>query len=219
MKYGFDEDALSLLLPPLDGLSPKRRRHILEVASMAARIGRIYCSDSEDVTLLRAAALLHDLTKEYTTERHIEILESRGIAVSDIEKAAPKTLHAMSAAALIPESFPLFACSELIGAVRWHTTGRENMTLFEKIIYLADYIDESREYPECVRLRESFWSAHPENMSEDEKYRHMTDVLLDSFEVTYRDLLSEGRPIHPATNDARNYLLLERAGMSAPEAK
>lgn len=159
---------------------------------------------------LRAAALLHDITKEYSYDRQLSVGEALGIVFSDIEKAAPKTLHAITAAASIPVRYPEFADDEIISGVRFHTTGRAGMTMFEKIIYFADYIDESRTFPDCVRLRGMFWDPDPASMTPTELDEHFTDVLIESYDVTVRGLIDDGLPIHPATSEARNELILSK---------
>ena len=127
-----------------------------------------------------------------------------------MELLAPKTLHAKTAAMLIPEKYPELADSEVISAVRWHTTGRAGMTVTEKIVYLADYIDETRKFDDCVRLREMFWSAEPEKMSEDEREAHLRDVLIASFKMTVAGLRLGDSPISPDTADALNYEICEK---------
>ncbi|MBP5173542.1 MAG: bis(5'-nucleosyl)-tetraphosphatase (symmetrical) YqeK [Clostridia bacterium] len=187
-------------------LSPKRLIHVLAVEDMAVRLGRIYLPRDEG--RLRAAALLHDITKEYTVDRHLGVCRKYGIKPTAIETAAPKTLHAITAAALIPDEYPALADPGVILAVRWHTTGRRGMTMLEKLIYLADYIDESRTFPECVRLRGMFWDADPASMDAEERKEHLTRVLIESFDITVRGLLDDGLPIHPSTSEARNSLIL-----------
>ncbi|MBO4321705.1 MAG: bis(5'-nucleosyl)-tetraphosphatase (symmetrical) YqeK [Clostridia bacterium] len=187
-------------------LSPKRLIHVLAVEDMAVRLCRIYLPRDEG--RLRAAALLHDITKEYTVERHLGVCRKYGIKPTAIETAAPKTLHAITAAALIPDEYPALADPGVIRAVRWHTTGRRGMTMLEKLIYLADYIDESRTFPECVRLRGMFWDADPASMDAEERKEHLTRVLIESFDITVRGLLDDGLPIHPSTSEARNSLIL-----------
>ena len=188
-------------------LSPKRLIHVLAVEEMAVRLGRLYLPPREEVRL-RAAALLHDITKEYSVERHLEVCRKYGIKPTAIETAAPKTLHAITAAALIPDEYPALADPGVIRAVRWHTTGRRGMTVLEKLIYLADYIDESRTFPECVRLRGMFWDADPASMDVEERKEHLTRVLIESFDITLRGLIEDGMPIHPSTSEARNSLIL-----------
>ncbi len=186
-------------------MSPRRFFNNAEVEKMAAYIGRIYAPDK--VMMLRAAALLHDITKENITEWHLKVCAERGIELDKDAPFAPKTLHAITAAALIPEAFPEFADDEIISCVRWHTTGREGMTLEEKLIYLADYIDMSRTFDDCVVLREGFMSAHPEKMSEKERLLHLDDILITSYSMTIEGLLEENLPISADTVRARNQLI------------
>ena len=156
------EEMLTKLRGELEGvMSPKRYRHTVEVERMAERLGALYAPDQ--IPLLRAAALLHDITKEFSLQTQLQILKKFDIITYYSDEISPKTLHARTAACQIPEQYPAFASPVVIDAVRWHTTGRAGMTVCEKIIYLADYIDMSRTFPDCVELREMFWCADPES--------------------------------------------------------
>lgn len=189
-------------------MSPKRARHTLAVEQMAARLAALYCPEKEQI--LRVAALLHDVTKEWPTEQHVAFLEANGIEVTALDLAAPKTLHARTAAVLIPAAYSAYADVEVVSAVRWHTTGREGMSATEKIVYLADYIDDSRTFPDCVKLRSAFWDADPESMSQAEREAHLTSVLVQSFDMTISGLLEDGAPVSPDTFCARNSLILQQ---------
>ena len=175
---------------------------------MAERIGRIYAPDK--LYILRAAALLHDITKEYSANLQLKICAEYNISLTEGDVYAAKTLHARTAAALIPERYPNFAIPEVVSAVRWHTTGRAQMTVSEKIIYLADYIDMSRKFSDCVELRDYFFSKDASKMSEDERMAHLDDTLLISLDMTIRGLLEKGAPIADATIGARNELAILR---------
>ncbi len=188
-------------------MSPKRARHTLAVEQMAARLAALYCPEKEQ--MLRVAALLHDVTKEWSTDQHAAFLSAHGIMPTTMDLAAPKTLHAKTAALLIPEQYPEYASDEVIAAVRYHTTGREGMTLCEQIVYLADYIDDSRTFPDCVRLRESFWGAAPESMTQSERETHLLRVLVQSFDMTVTGLIEDGAPVSQDTFLARNSLILK----------
>ena len=202
----FDEKQLTALREKVsEGMSPKRFFHTAEVEKMAKRLGALYCP--EQIPMLRAAALLHDVTKEYSSEKHLEILSDFGINVSKQDILTPKTLHARTAALLIPTAYSEFADPALVLAVRYHTTGRANMTLPEKLIYLADYIDESRAFPDCVKLREMFWGARPEEMGEKERLSHLDRVLVTSFDMTIAGLLADGALVSEDTVAARNHLI------------
>ena len=84
------------------------------------------------------------------------------------------------------------------------------MTLVEQLVYLADYIDMSRTFEDCVRLREFFFSAKPEQMDEQARRRHLRDTMILSFDMTFAALLAEGTPISPDSTDARNELVCAR---------
>ena len=199
------EESISRLREKIsDRMSGKRLAHTLAVEKMAVRIGNIYCPERTDV--LAAAALLHDITKEKTTEEHIAICERYGAEYTNENVAAPKTFHAITAAASISVEFPEFNDAEIISAVRYHTTGREEMTLTEKIIYIADYIDETRTFPDCITLREMFWVSDVESMSEAERLLHLDRVVLRSLEMTVADLIECGRVINSDTLAAKEYI-------------
>ncbi len=188
-------------------LSEKRCYHTLCVEKMAVRIARIYCPEKEDV--LRVSALLHDITKEYPKEKQLEIFKKHGEALAREEISASSTWHARTAALVIPEEYKEYALPEVINAVRYHTTGREGMSKCEKIIYLADYIDESRTYDDCVALRREFFAPCFEEMSEGEKMLHLNKVILHSFDITMTDLIKRGKTINRDTISSRNGVIFE----------
>lgn len=204
----FDEAMLAALRRDVGAdMSQKRLTHTLEVEKMAVRLGRLYTPDKLDI--LRAAALLHDITKEYSSDKQLQICREFGIIISKQDILTPKTFHAKTAAALIPSLYPAFADAEVLSAVRWHTTGRADMTLTEKLVYLADYIDESRTFDDCVTLRRMFWEAKPEKMGEAERRKHLDRVLIRSYDMTLAGLITEGAPISDDTFRARNALIVE----------
>ena len=189
-------------------MSPKRYRHTAEVEKMIERLGGLYAP--EILPELRAAALLHDLTKEYPMDRQLLICADCGLLVSREDLLAPKTFHARTAAALIPKLYPELASKTVLTAVRFHTTGRPAMSIAEKLLYLADYIDMSRTFADCVRLREYFFEQDPEKMSEEDRMAHLNATLILSFDMTIKGLLEDGSVISCDTFEARNYLIAER---------
>ena len=180
-------------------LSDKRMKHTEGVIKAAeALAGRHFpFLSSEDV---RVAALMHDFTKEYTLEQHREICLRWGIPMTpeDIEK--PKLLHARTAAAIAEHTYGLNP--EICSAVRWHTTGRPAMQPMEIVIYFADYIEENRVYPACVKLREFYEKQLG-------KRKDPSDALLravaKSFDITLQDLIENKELIDQTTVEARNY--------------
>lgn len=187
------------------GMSEKRFRHTAEVEKMVVRLGKLYAP--EKILTLRAAALLHDVTKEYSKQMQIKLCAEYGLDVTECDLNAPKTFHARTAAALIPDKYPEFDVDEVVSCVRWHTTGRSGMTICEQLVYLADYIDMSRTFPDCVTLRNYFFDACPEKMDESERIEHLRKTLLLSFDMTIRGLLDDGAPVSIESMNARNELV------------
>lgn len=203
----FSEESLTYLRESVRAqMSDYRFIHTAEVEKMAVRLGNLYAPDKLDI--LRAAALLHDITKEYGIDAHAELIERGGESLSALDRLSYKTLHARSAVELIKEKYGDFAYSEVLDAVRYHTTGRADMSVCEMIIYLADYIDDSRRFDDCVKLRNYFWDAHPENMSAEQREEHLLRTLLLSFDMTLTSLVTEGSPISIETVSARNSIIL-----------
>ena len=207
----FSEEQIDALRESIAaGMSEKRFFHTAEVEKMAARIGELYMPQKVD--FLRVAALLHDITKEYTTETQMQICREFGIIISKQDILTPKTFHAKTAALLIPVKYPEFADNEVVEAVRWHTTGKTDMSLMEKIVYLADYIDESRRFEDCVKLRRIFWDAEPGKMTEEERKTHLDKTLVTSFDMTILGLIADNCIVHEDTFNARNSLIISLCG-------
>ena len=185
-------------------ISPRRFAHTLGVEEMAARLAMLYMPEGEG--MLRAAALLHDMTKEMPKEEQEKILAANGVMLRPDEQCAPKIWHGMTASLLIPQKYPALADRELISAVRWHTTGHDGMTLAEALLYLADYIEETRVIPECVALRHAFFDAAPEKMNAHQRECHLWSVMLRSLELTVRELEAKGAPLCLDTQGALRFV-------------
>ena len=183
-------------------MSPKRFLHTAAVERAVIWLGELYCP--EQILQLRAAALLHDITKELSKEEQIALCHRLGVAYDDDTVAAPKTFHAITAAALIPIEYPDFAREDIIGEVRYHTTGKDGMTIGEMLVYLADYIDDTRTFDDCVTLRNEIKNAHPEACGREERMQILYRVMKRSFDMTIRGLLEKGTVISRDTVSARN---------------
>ena len=130
-------------------LTEKRIAHVLgcenEAVSLANRWG-------EDPERAAVAGILHDITKKLSAEEQLKLCEKYGIINDAAEVANPKLLHAKTGAAFARELFGIE--DDIYGAIRWHTTGKPDMTLLEKIIYLADFVEPTRDFPGVEELRE-----------------------------------------------------------------
>lgn len=185
--------------------SEKRRQHILGVEKAAAELAKIYLP--EKLLEIRAAALLHDITKEWKTEKHIEFAALAGQPFTTAEQFSPKVLHAKTASLLIPTEYPKFNTPEIVSAVRKHTTGHPAFSLFDKIIFLADFIEEGRTYELCQRIRREFWG----NLPNENPMKHLDLTVLKVLDETIGFLIRESSYIAEDTLLARNFLLVKTA--------
>ena len=199
-EYVWTEERLSALrervVPYLTG---QRLRHTLAVEKEIAKLGALYLP--EKTGKLRAAALLHDITKKLDTEKQLQILAESGIMPDEAARLSPSVFHAMTGAVTAEKEFPE-ADGEILAGIRWHTTGRADMTVFECLVYLADYIVYGR----------------LENGSDPADA--LTDTMIESFDLTIAGLIGDGLPIAPETVAARNSFLLKKnrqASRSATE--
>lgn len=199
------EEKILSLREAIEPYLPNRMAHTLGVEKEAVRLGEIYLP--RKLQPLRCAALLHDITKRRSFSEQLQIAEKYGILIKPQTLASPKILHAITGAAVARDLFPAYASDEVLRGVRWHTTGRQGMSVFESIIYLADYIEENRTFPDCVRLREFFWGTYRADMAEAEKKSLLYRTMVMSFDMTLRGLVEEGAAIDRDTVAARNWFL------------
>ncbi len=180
---------LSLLRPAaLSYLKHKRIPHVLGTEQEAIHLAQRWGGDVEKA---RRAALLHDCTKKLNMTDQLALCGHYSIPLDSLEREALKLLHAKTGAAIARDVFG--ADEELTNAIRWHTTGRANMTLLEKIIYLADYIEPSRDFPGVDKLRKIC-------------YEDIDAGMLMGLEMTIEEMEERGNPVHRATLEARDAL-------------
>ncbi len=130
-------------------LKPNRVAHVAGVESEAVSLAMLWGEDPETAA---EAGILHDITKKLSLDEQLILCGKYGIINDNVEMGNVKLLHAKTGAALARD---LFGVSDAVyGAIRWHTTGRPDMTLLEKIIYLADYIEPNRDFPGVDDIRQ-----------------------------------------------------------------
>ena len=128
-----------------------RFEHTLGVAYTAACLAMRYGCNAEDAEL---AGLLHDCAKQYDNETLMKKCLKYKLPVSEAEKRNPSLLHAKLGAYLAEQKYDV-EDSGILNAIRYHTTGRPAMTLIEKIIYVADYIEPRRfKAPNLDKIRQ-----------------------------------------------------------------
>ena len=119
---------------------PARFEHTLGVSYIAAALAMRY---GYDIKKAQLAGLLHDCAKHYSDEKILLSFEKYNISMTDVERKNPFLLHAKLGAFLAMHKYHV-EDKEIIGAILVHTTGKPDMTLLDKILYVADYIEPGR---------------------------------------------------------------------------
>ena len=166
----------------------KRRAHAQGVSDTAVLLAKKYGADETDAA---RAGILHDITKALSPAQQQKLVDHWKLPVSPFEYAQAKLLHAKTGAALARDVFGVD--DEIYNAILWHTTGKPDMTVLEKVIYLADFIEPTRDFPGVDALRRTVW----ENLDRG---------LLMGLEMTVEEMEEMGNPIHVNTLAARDYL-------------
>lgn len=122
-------------------LSPARYEHTLGVAYTAAALAMRYGCDLKKAEL---AGLLHDCAKRYDDVTIVEKCEKHGVELTESELRAPAVIHAKLGAYMAWHKYGV-ADTEILSAIAYHTTGKPQMTMLDKIIYIADYIEPRRD--------------------------------------------------------------------------
>ena len=190
-------------------MSEKRLSHTLAVEREIISLCGIYAPEAE--FMLRGAALLHDITKELHIQKQLQLCQLSDIIYTEEETLTPKIFHSRTAAAVIEPNFSEWATDDVLSAIRWHTTGRAEMTLTEQLLFLADFIEDTRTFESCVTLRRFFYDGI--NSGKD-KLSHLRDTMILALDMTINELVSDGKPIHTDTVSARNYFIYEKVRCS-----
>lgn len=130
-------------------LKPTRIAHVRGCEETAARLAVRWNENADDAA---EAGILHDITKRFSPDEQLRLAEKYGIVLDAADIAAPKTLHALTGAWFAKEHFGI--PENIFSAIQWHTTGRVGMTMLEKIIYLADFIEPTRDFAGVQDVRE-----------------------------------------------------------------
>jgi predicted HD superfamily hydrolase involved in NAD metabolism len=169
----------------------KRWVHVQGVMSSSVKLAQQYGADNEKAEL---AALLHDYCKYWPVDRQAQVLVEYNMA-GDLLDNDKQLWHGPAAACYVRKEFGI-EDEEVLDAIRYHTSGREGMTLMDKIVCLADYIEPGRDFPEVDKIRKK-----AENSLEK--------ALIAGFDSTILFLISKKQRIYPLTLLARNALIEE----------
>ena len=167
----------------------RRFEHTLGVAYTAACLAM--CNDI-DPQKAELAGLLHDCAKCLTNEKRIQICEKHNIEINAAEQKNPFLLHAKVGAYQAEAKYDIHD-EDILGAIRWHTTGKPEMTMMEKIVFIADYIEPCR--------------THSSRLPELRKlaFRDIDAALVEILKDTLQYLQTTNTEIDPMTKQTYDY--------------
>lgn len=171
-------------------ISEKRYVHSLNVSETASRLAEIHGADVDKACI---AGLVHDCARELDKPQLLLYLEAEGIKADPVTLEVTELLHGPAAVHICRKVFGI-EDQEVLNAVRYHTTGRENMTLLESIIYLSDFVEPSRCFSGVERIRQL-------------AAVNMESALLLAINSSIEYLISKNDIIHTDTVLSRNYIL------------
>ncbi len=172
-------------------LSEKRFIHSLNVAKAAVKLAEIYGGDKENAY---TAGLIHDCCKDTPAGEQLSYMLGNGMELTECEISTAKLYHAMCGSVYIKNEFGV-ENQDIINAVRYHTTGREGMSLLEKIVFIADFIGEERDYNGVEIMREK-------------AVKSLDEAIIEGLSFTIKDLIDRGALVHPDTIHAYNDAIL-----------
>lgn len=201
-----EEDIRTLSEKVKPYLTEKRYAHTKAVAEEAAHLGEIFGFSDNDIRRLRVSAWMHDITKKADYKKQLQYCEEFGIITASEREVSANILHGITGAALAKRDFAKYTDADIISGIRWHTTGRADMTVFEALIYLADYIEPTRTFDDCKAVRQYFYDRIDCCGERDEKrlYEVLCDTMIYSFDLTIGNLLEARDIIDGDTVCARN---------------
>ena len=169
-------------------LTEQRFIHSLNVADCAKELAIKFGADPEKAY---TAGLIHDCCKDTPAGKQLSYMLENGADLSEIEISTAKLYHAMCGSIYIKKEFGI-ENEDIINAVRYHTTGRKNMSLLEKIVFIADFISAERDYDGVEIMREK-------------AVKSLDEAIVEGLGFTIKDLIDRGeRFVHPDTIDAYN---------------
>ena len=164
-------------------LSEKRFAHTLGVVKMADYLGEKCLPDMREE--LAYAAYLHDITKELSDHEQNELLSTCGFELSESERLSTPIHHSYTAPIIIKRDFSEYATKNVLSAVLKHTVLDPDMTVFDEIIYVADFIEENRSYKACVEMREEVLSSLTDSVHENVLALHKATLKILDFTLDF----------------------------------
>ena len=167
----------------MERLSEKRFTHTLGVVKMAEYLGKRCLPDM--IEELKYAAYLHDITKEVSDDTQNELLSKCGFELTVNERLSKPIHHSYTAPIVIKRDFPEYATENVLSAVLKHTVLDPEMSLFDEIIYVADFIEESRSYKACIEMRDYVISSLTDNTEKNAMLIHKATLKILDFTLDF----------------------------------
>ncbi|MDI3312610.1 MAG: bis(5'-nucleosyl)-tetraphosphatase (symmetrical) YqeK [Thermoanaerobacterium sp.] len=186
MDFEFFADKLKKLL------SDERFKHSLGVMETSEKLAVRYGADVEKAKI---AGLLHDCAKNLREDELIVLANKYGIDLDDVLEKSPTLLHGPVGGYLIEEYFGIHD-DEIKRAIMIHTTGDKDMTLLDKIIFLADYIEPNRKFDGVEDLREA-------------AYKNLDTAVIMALDETIKYVIEKGQLLYNKTVIARNDMIIK----------
>ena len=188
-----DIDLLNLRKDIKTRMSEKRFQHTLAVERMSKYLAKFLLHDR--INEVCAAALLHDVAKEIPLDEQIPMLIKSGFELTEEDLETPGIIHSFTAPLIIKRDFGNFATNDILTATLNHTVGSDNMSVFDKIIFISDYTEETRTYGSCIAVREFLLKGF-ENLSDNEKLLRLNEACRLSLEATAEAIAKSGERIN-----------------------
>ncbi len=169
-------------------LNPNRVAHVLGCRDTAVELAKHWGSDVTDAA---RAGILHDITKAIDGPLQLTLCSAYGKILSDFSRRYPKTLHALTGSLVAQRIFG--ENSAVVSAIEHHTTGKADMNLLEKIIYVADYMEPNRNFPGVEELRRL-------------AFTDLDAALKLGLEMTLEHLKRQGSEVSPESKAALEWL-------------
>lgn len=177
-------------------MSEYRYVHSVNVSQEAKRLAKLYGADEEKAAI---AGILHDITKETPKDEQLKIIVDSGIILDDVQLNAPKLWHGISGSVYVKNNLGIDD-EDILNAIRYHTTGRANMSLLEKIIFVADFTSEERTYKGVSTMRKK-------------SRKSLENAMLYGFKFTFTDLSKRELSIHPDELACYNEIILQNLSL------
>ena len=191
--YGTAKNRKNLSMEELEAevvslMNPNRVAHVLGCRDCAVELAKLYGENEVDAA---RAGLLHDITKAIDGPLQLTLCAEYGMILDTFSRAFPKTLHALTGSLVAGRVFG--ENEKVISAICHHTTGRADMTMLEKIIYIADYVERNRSFPGVEEMRRL-------------AYTDLDAAVLMGLESAVAHVKRQGQELAPATLEALEFL-------------